>query len=107
MSVLYGAECSLSPFSEGFPATFFSNSTHLEFISSTGGRHIGSTDCFFLLSFEPKIFEGTSLNSSGVVRSSKPITEAKHCLYEGPSSDSPSLVENLYSECRDYESVYL
>ena len=62
------------PLSEGFPATFFSNSTHLALISSTGGKHMGNyTACFFLLSLEPKIFEGTSLNSSGVVESSKTL----------------------------------
>ena len=80
VSVLNGAEGSLSPFAEGFPATFFSNSTHLELISSTGGKHIGNTACFVLLSFDPKIFEGTSLHSSGVVKSNRPLTYAKNCL---------------------------
>ena len=57
MSVLYGADKSLSPLSEGFPATFFSSSDHLLLISSTGGRTIGSTVFFFFLSLDPKILE--------------------------------------------------
>ena len=57
-------ECSLSPFSDGFSATFFSNSTHLELISPTGGKHIGNTDCLFLLSFDPKIFEDFVSNTA-------------------------------------------
>ena len=79
-SELYGADKSLSPLSDGFPATFFSSSDHLLLISSTGGNTIGRTECFFFMSLDPKILDGASANSSGVGKSRIFLTEASNCL---------------------------